>query len=183
MRTTYLASDYIYLLEAKIKECASIVQDDRVLPHTYDKTRSQWFIQRGGLMDKDTTLFKDQKASQKASQAMALCENGQIEFRLCFRERAKTREIEIVNYRLSFLNLPDNPNNIQSLRYDYSTGQQRGPGWDDELGDNPEHPQAHLHINFTGNDRTANNLRMPTGQVGPILILRAFDYWYGETFL
>jgi hypothetical protein len=186
MRTTYLASDYIYLLKAKIKECASIAPNDRVLPYTYDKTRTQWFIQRGGQMDQDTTLFKDQKDRLKASQAMALRENGQIIFRLYLREKDKAREIEIVKYNLAFLNLPDNPNKIQSLRYDYSTGQQRGPGWDDDLGDNPEHPQAHVHINFAGNDRTANNLRMPTGQVYPILpilILQAFDYWYCETFI
>jgi hypothetical protein len=183
MKTRYSVNDYIHLLQTKIEGCASIEEDDRVLPYTYDKTRDQWFLQRGGPMDQETNLFKNQKASQKASQAMTLCENGQIEFRLWLRERDKTRELEIVNYRLAFLNLPDNPNKIQSFRYDYSTGQKRGPGWDDDLGDNPEHPQAHVHINFTGDDRTANNLRMPTGQVDPILILRAFDYWYGESFI
>ncbi len=105
-------------------------------------------------------------------------EGGQIEFYLCLRQPDKSSEAEIVRYRLAFLDLPENPNKIGSLRYDYSTGQGHGSGWDEELGDNPEHPQAHVHINFIGDDSTANNCRMPTGQVCPILILRAFDYWY-----
>lgn len=189
MMKTYSFNDYIGLLQTKIEGCASIEEDDRMLPHIYDKTKTEWVIQRDADKDKKgTTLFENNPA---ASRPMVLREGGQIEFYLRLRQLrqpnnlSKVEKVEIVHYRLTFLDLPKNPNNISSLRYDYSTSQKRGRDWDDDLGDNPGHPQAHVHINFkfTGSDGTANDLRMPTGQVCPILILRAFDYWYCETFL
>lgn len=95
MKTRYSVNDYIRLLQTKIENCASIAEDDRSLPDTYDKTKIQWFIQRGRLMDKDTTLFKN---VPKASQAMVLRENGEIEFYLSLRQpNRKNSVVEIVN--------------------------------------------------------------------------------------
>lgn len=161
--------NYIQLFQSQIECCSSVQSDDRKIVYRQGDKRT-WYIRRSGdVTKKGFDILKNPKANQP----LLLGENGLIDFSVLIRERPKNT-IEIVYYRICFMNLPENNNKINELRYDYSQGQQRGEGWDDELNDNPQHPQAHIHINFCSN----NDCRMPTQAVCPILVLRAFDHWY-----
>lgn len=90
--------------------------------------------------------------------------------------------MEVVAYRVALFDLPSNDNRIESLRFDQSEGRPGWHGWDDVIDDNPEHPWAHMHINFHLTP-DANDFRMPTGRVCPILLLLTIDHWYLRTFV
>ena len=84
---------------------------------------------------------------------------------------------------LSKLKTPSGRRNgirIYVFRYDKTAGLPKEKGWNDDLRDNPQHPHCHLHLNYdvTG----ANDLRLPTGSVSPILLMAAFDHWYHSTY-
>ncbi len=105
-----------------------------------------------------------------------LTDGGAIDLYMKIRNVDDKEEIEIQNYRIAIFDIPDNDNDIKSIRYDYDLSQKYGKGdnWDDELKDNPQHPLFHMHINFMKN----NDCRMAVGRLCPILALRTFDHWY-----
>ena len=168
------AQQFVQLLAARVGQCASIDPEDRTIPVKYDVGRSVWVFRRGS----EDPLFQD---DEKSRNPLALIQGGRIELYIRIRE-LKQRTAEVVAYRLAFFNLPGNANQITSLRYDQGQGYPKGQGWDDVLADNPEHPHAHLHMNFHSSEET-NHCRLPTGPVCPILLLRSFDHWYYSTFI
>jgi hypothetical protein len=89
-------------------------------------------------------------------------------------------EVEIEAYRITVEGLAENPNGIHAFRYDKTQGLPQGQGWDGDLKDNPQHPHCHLHLNYRVHG--ANDLRLPTGAVSPVLLLAAFDHWYYSTY-
>ncbi|MFH1919682.1 MAG: hypothetical protein ABIP48_07365 [Planctomycetota bacterium] len=178
MTTIASARQYVEQLKARVFRCSSIAPEDRItLPSRFDETRSTWVVLRG--FDAPEELFGNDPA---VFSPLELTHGGSMSLHVRVREiqTQRSRAVEVVTYRLALVGIPDNPNNIQSLRFDKPEGLPRGRGWDEELGDNPEHPHAHVHFNFF--PPGDNDCRMPTASVCPILLLSAFDYWYYTTF-
>ncbi len=178
MRQDLSARAYIQLLNARIGHCKSILPEDRAIPTKSDSKQRVWILRRGGI-GKEDPLFDDELAQQP----LILLKGGRIEFYLRLRLLArKQHQVEIASYRVAFFGLPNNSNHIRSFRYDQSEGQPRDEGWDDDIGDNPMHPWAHLHVNFAENSHS-NDFRLPTGPICPILLMCAFDRWYCSNFV
>jgi hypothetical protein len=118
-------------------------------------------------------------------QPLTLVSGGILRFRAQIREVKEkySLRVEVEEYRMCVeeLDTEGNPNRMECFRYDRPAKPPQGHGWDDDLDDNPQHPHGHLHINFASTG--ANDLRMPTGLVCPILLIKAFDYWYYETYV
>lgn len=178
MTGDFTVSGYIQLLQARVGQCASIEPDDRVVPAKPDPKRDVWIIRRGRTFSGDQLFENDNQAQQP----FQLVQGGRLEFYVRIRERRPGPSMEVVAYRIALFDLPENDNRIESLRFDQSEGQPRRGGWDEEIGDNPEHPWAHMHLNFHLTP-DANDCRMPTGRVCPILLLRTIDHWYFTTFV
>ena len=179
MTTNGSAREYVERLLTHLRCCASIEPEQRTsLPHRFDEKGNAWIVVRG--FDAFKELFQD---DSEVANPFELIHGGQLRLQVRVRELARTgkRLTEITAYCLSILDLSSNPNNVQCLRFDKPEGQPRGDGWEQELGDNPRHPWAHLHVNFVAGI-AANDCRLPTGPLCPILLLRAFDYWYCSTF-
>ena len=175
------AVDYFHRLQSAIEGCKSIAPEDRAFSHRKDASKRIWLVVRG--FEVPQSLFG---ADPLAAKPFGLVRGGALRFRVQIREeRAKhaTTGVEVVEYRFHVdgLDKDGNPNQVECFRYDRPAGQRRGLGWDADLDDNPEHPHGHLHINFLVPD--ANELRMPTGVVCPILLIKAFDYWYYTTYV
>ncbi len=176
MQIDYSINEYIELLRTQVALCSSLNDYEVTLP--YKQANEQLFIICRSRSDVDNTLFKE---SPEAGTPIDLSRNGQVDLYLRLHRLDKNK-IEIQNYRLAAFGIPDNDNKISSIRYDYTSNidaESKKPTWDDDLGDNPQHPMSHLHINF----KQENNCRFAVGQVSPILVLRAFDHWYYETFI
>jgi hypothetical protein len=170
------AREYVEQLKARVSRCASITPADRAtVPAKFDTNRSTWVVTRG--FDGPEELFGDDPA---VVTPFKLTCGGQMSLKVRVRERRHRppATVEVVDYRLRLIGIPDNPNSIRSLRFDKREGQHRGAGWDDELQDNPQHPHAHVHFNFLDD----NDCRLPTASICPLLLLTAFDYWYCTTF-
>ena len=165
------ATRFVQMIAACVSRCETFDPEDRVVATRHDQTRRVWIIGRG-LNHDQGSLFSGNPIAQRP---IKLISGGTVALYISIRERKS--QAEIVSYRLAITNLPNNPNDIRSLRYDRSEGHPSGIGWDDDLNDNPHHPWAHLHVNFT-NTQDANGLRLPTGNLHPILLMRAFDHWY-----
>jgi len=171
------ARQYVNQLKASVSRCASIAPKDRLtVPARFDETGHTWVVVRG--FDGSEELFGNDPA---VPCPFELINGGKMRLSVQIRETGKTRRptVEVVSYRLLWVDIPNNPNDIESLRYDKPESQRRGAGWDEDLQDNPQHPHAHVHLNFL--PPGANDCRMPTASVCPILLLRAFDHWYYTT--
>lgn len=175
------AREYVQRLIAAISKCACIDPNDRsILPARYDASRTKCLIVRG--FDVPGTIFANDSS---ACSPFALVHGGILRFRARVREirNRPAREVAVEGYyrfQVDDLDTSGNPNQVGCFRYDRPEGQPRGDGWEHDLGDNPQHPHAHLHINYL--TPGANDLRMPTGPVSPLLLFRAFDYWYNNTY-
>lgn len=173
------ARQYVQHFKAMVSRCASIDPEDRLtLPCKHDETGSTWVVIRG--LDARGQLFGD---DQVVSHPFMLVFGGRMSLHVRVRDKApRNRQptVEVVSYRLSLVEIPDNPNGIQSLRFDKPEGQPQGAGWDEDLQDNPQHPHAHVHFNFL--PPGDNDCRLPTASVCPLLLLSAFDHWYYATF-
>jgi hypothetical protein len=174
---TLTMNGYIQLLQARVGQCSSIDSNDRILPVTRDSRGTACIVRRGSRLQRDDLFANDRRAAVP----FRLARGGELEVYLRLRPRAKDL-VEVVAYRLALVALPSNPNGIDCLRFDRSEGKPGGEGWDEDLGDNPHHPWAHLHVNFAS-AVDANACRMPTGSVCPIVVLRAFDHWYYQSFV
>jgi hypothetical protein len=171
MNSDYTALKFLQLLKARIGSCWSIEREDRVVPMKPDPAHKVWVVLRGEA-GPNAHLFGD---DEKAELPFHLVRGGEISLYIHIRERAD-RRIELRYYRVSIC-LPENPTGVTSLRFENDNTGRHGPSWDADLQDNPEHPLNHLHINFLkGID--ANKCRMPTGEICPIVLLMAVDYWY-----
>jgi hypothetical protein len=171
------AREYVQRLIAAISKCACIDTNDRSVPTRSDEGHTEYFIVRG--FDVPGKMFANDLS---AGSPFTLVRGGKLKFRAHIREihnRAAT-EVQVVVQGYSFqvdgLDTDGNPNRVGCFRYDRPAGQPRGDGWENDLGDNPRHPHAHLHINYL--TLGANDLRMPTGFVPPLLLFKAFDHWY-----
>lgn len=154
--------------------CSSVDSEDINLPYT--KNGRTWFICRTSS-EVESPFSKN---SPEAGKPIELNKNGQLELYIKFHETESGIEIE--KYRIAAYGIPENNNKISSIRYDYTNNiqaERKKIGWDHSISDNPQHPMSHLHINFMDE----NNCRLAAGQLSPILALRAFDYWYYETFV
>ena len=177
------AHEYVRWFQANVSLCAAIPAEERVnLLARPLRQRDMWLIARG--TDEARELVEENPAARSPFE---LVRGGRLSLAVRVEETGKSRQkssptIEVVKYSLRFLDLPTNDNSIRCLRFDKPEGQPRGGGWEDELGDNPQHPWAHLHVNFAASE-AANECRMPTGSVCPILLLRTFDHWYCSTFM
>jgi len=171
--------EYVQLFKAYVSRCGAIPAEDRSsIVAKPVKRRNIWLIARGISGDKGLA-----EMDPVASSPFELIHGGRLALEVRVREirQRASRATEVIAYRFSCSELPRNPNGIECLRYDKPEAQRRGGDWDKELGDNPRHPWAHLHVNFA-TSTTANDSRLPTGRVCPILLLRAFDFWYCSTF-
>jgi hypothetical protein len=173
------ARSYIDLLCSSIQRCSSIADTDRTIPVRAVTGSRAFLLCRGVCGGGAAGLFEGDAV---ASRSIQLARGGTIDLFLRLRELDSQR-IEVASYNVVFRSLPSsgNPNSLHSLRYDKAGGKPRGLGWDDDLADNPQHPWAHLHINFDVSG-TANDCRMATASTCPILIIKAFDHWYYSTF-
>jgi hypothetical protein len=168
---------YIQLLEARLGACASVAPEERRVAVRHDVNRNTWLIRRAPEPAEEKSLFGDTLAFQP----IPLLRGGAIELFVRLRQPQKGH-VEIAHYRIAFLNLPINDNGVHTLRYDQSVGQPHNDGWDNDLMDNPEHPWAHLHVNFA-HTQAANALRLLTSHICPILLLRNFNHWYYDTYI
>ncbi len=173
--------EYVQRFMASLLCCEAIPSEDRakVLSKPVHG-QNDWLIARGTY--RNSLLAEEDPV---VAEPFELINGGRLALKVRLREigQGRSQRVDVVAYEFSILGLPQNPNGLQCLRYDKPEGQPRGDGWDDDLGDNPHHPWAHLHINFAPEpaDLKANELRLPTGSVCPALLLRAFDYWYCTT--
>ncbi len=165
------ARHYMDLLKAAVARCSAIDPEDRLtLPvKRFHGRTDDWVAVRG--TDREGSLFGN---DPKAGVPFQLLDGGSLA--IWVRVRTSGSGVKVVAYSFALQSLSTNPNGLDCLRYDMPEGQPRGLGWDAELKDNPQHPHAHLHLNFMEPD--GNDLRLPTGPVCPLLFLRAFDYWY-----
>ena len=168
---------YIQQLVAAIGKCASITPDDRNdLPRQPVADGSTWLIARG---------FTDGRMGSwpnSATSPFRLIHGGELTLYLRIRQAGSRSRpaVEIEAYLMQVVDLDKNPNGIDAIRYDKPEGLPKGPGWDHDLQDNPQHPHCHLHVNYRVPD--ANDLRLPTGPVSPVLLLATFDHWYYSTY-
>ena len=173
------ACAYVQRFEAAVSQCSCIMPSDRNnIPTHFDDKRNVCIIVRG--FDSRIGLFENNPITTKPFE-LVFGGNLTVYVRIRNIRTSGTSELEICSYRFCVRDLKGNCNGITSFRYDKPEGQPRDSNWDKELGDNPLHPWAHLHINFD-QDANANECRLPTGPICPILLLRAFNHWYRKTF-
>ena len=172
------ARQYVQLFKASVSHCGAISPEDKANIAARPIARANaWLIARG--TDRNKELAEEDPA---AVEPFALSHGGRLSLEVEVQEsgQRQSQSVEIPKYRISIFDLPENSNGLHCLRYDKDSEQRWRANWDGDLDDNPWHPLAHLHINFTA-DPQANELRLPTGSVCPALLLRAFDYWYCTT--
>jgi hypothetical protein len=168
---------YIHRLVATVGKCSSIEPQDRADMHRQPLADgTTWLVGRGSP-DARIRSWPD-----AATRPFGLIHGGVVHLYLRIRQvriRSKSA-VEVEAYQIRIEDLAKNPNALVALRYDKTAGLPKGQGWDDDLQDNPNHPYCHLHLNYTTPD--ANDLRLPTGHVSPLLLLAAFDHWYCSTY-
>jgi len=173
--STLSPNSYVQILRARVEGLRSLAREDKKLPVAQAEGGKIWIVERSES-ENASGLFVNDPTAQTAFQ---LTKGGHLN--LSLRLRTKSDGLaEVASYRIAVRQLPTNVNAIESLRYDKSEGQPRRD-WDDQLNDNPQHPWRHLHLNFDAS-QAANDLRLPTGEVDPILLLVSFDNWYCNTY-
>lgn len=173
------AAEYVRQLRAHVARCACVVPEERTILPARRLPDSRVMIIVRGLREFGHLLSDDPVAMEPFS----IVGGGTLSVAVRVRDARDARKprAEVLSYRVVAASLPDNDGELRSLRYDMQEGQPRGSGWEPDLNDNPQHPWAHIHVNFhQGGD--ANNCRLPTGMVCPVVLLRAFDFWYCSTF-
>ena len=169
-------SSYVQLLLARVQRLGSLPREDKKLPVVQADGGKIWIVKRSEI-DAPYELFENEPTAHTAFQLRG---GGQLDLFLRIRKNGDGLA-EVASYRIVVRQLPPtNDNSITSLRYDKSQGQPRRD-WDDELNDNPQHPWRHLHLNFDAS-QAANELRLPTGEVDPIILLASFDHWYCNAY-
>ena len=169
---------YLQQLDATIWNCSSISRDDRSdIPRQRVAHGSTCLISRGfsgGRMG----AWSDSSAMRP----FRLICGGELSLYLRIRQvgTGSDARVEIDAYRMQVVDLGTNHAGIDAIRYDKPERLPKGPGWDKDLQDNPQHPHCHLHLNYRVVG--ANDLRLPTGHVSPLLLLAAFDHWYYSTY-
>ena len=176
MTRAYTALQFVSLLKSRIGNCSSIELRDRNIPVKH-AAQKLWVALRGDAGGIAASLFEEDELAKEPFQ---LVSGGSIGLYIRIRER-QDKTIDVASYRID-VRVPDNSNGVSSLRFENDNSGKSGPGWDDDLQDNPEHPLNHLHINYLRGVE-ANKCRMPTGVICPIVLMRAVDYWYQCTFV
>jgi hypothetical protein len=170
------ARGYVQQLVVTIGKCASIARADRDdVPRRSVADGSTWVIARG-FMEGELASWPD-----AAVPPFHLIYGGVLHLYMRIRQVGTKSHptVEIDAYRIKVEDLAENPNGIGALRYDKTQGMPQFEGWDDDLKDNPHHPHCHLHLNYR--ELGANDLRLPTGPVSPVLLVATFDHWYYST--
>jgi hypothetical protein len=175
MTTGLSPNGYVQLLRARVERLRSLARKDKTLSVAQAAGGKMWIVKRSET-ENASELFANDPTAQTA---FHLTSGGHLDLFVRIREDG-ARLAEIVSYRIAVRQLPANDNSIASLRYDKSEGQPRRD-WDDQVNDNPQHPWRHLHLNFDAS-QAANDLRLPTGEMDPILFLVSFDHWYCNTY-
>ena len=176
MTSELTPKDYLRLLEERVAGLRSLARGDRSLPIVPARSGEAWLVRRSDSYG-DPGLFGNSPVAHKS---FALAKGGDLDLFLRVRKNGEGRA-EVASYRIAVHRLPSNGNNLVCLRFDKSQGQPRRDGWDEVLGDNPQHPWGHLHLNFDAS-QAANDLRLPTGEVDPIILLASFDHWYCSAY-
>ncbi len=171
------AKGYLQQLVATIGGCKSIERADREdVPRRALDDGITWLVARG-FTESEVTSWPD-----VAAPPFHLIGGGMLHLYMRIRQTGtrSSPQVEIDAYIIKLEGLAENPNGIHAFRYDKTAGLPKGEGWNDDLQDNPLHPHCHLHLNYDATD--ANDLRLPTGSVSPILLVAAFDHWYHSTY-
>jgi hypothetical protein len=167
---------YIQRMNAYLRSARSIIAhtelDTQVPAKQMAAAKNEtWVIGRG---DEYYAVTRDERGEQPYS----LLPQGRMHLFVRIKRKAidDTEGVEAVAYNLKFMDLCDNDNKVTSLRFDRSSGKP-GWNWDETLQENVEHPWQHLHVNFH-HSVLANDLRLITGFVCPIVAITNFAHWY-----
>ena len=168
-----MAQRYMQMLRAAVGSCSLLVAEDRELPIRQEGGGSHWVACRGVTSGRGAAILHDDPVAAKP---ITMNGGGEVSIyvRVC---QKRNNGMDLVAYRITVRGLRENVNGVSSFRYDRSEGRPPQDGWDEGLGDNPAHPWAHMHLNFDASE-TANGLRLPTGVVCPVVLLRALGYWH-----
>jgi hypothetical protein len=155
-----------------------VMPGERTVPYA-QQGKDTWVLCRGHI--EGNLAKKLFPGDDMVLRPLQLQWGGELQLYARLRQRKNGQGV-VAKAKLTCLGIPGaNPNKVLSLRYDWDEGKPSGNGWDDDLGDNFEHPWHHFHVNFDLSNE-ANELRMPLGPACMITFLRAFDYWYCKTF-
>ena len=165
---------YVQLLNTRVSRLAAFGDADLHIPAIEVKGTGSWIAGRGGEVH--GALLKHDPRSQVP---LSLRRGGTLETFLRV-EPFNRYQLHVVSYRIAIMDLPDNVYGLKSFRYDWRLRPTHDPETDPVLHDNPQHPHAHVHINFL--HPGDKDCRLPTGPICPILLLCAFDHWYCRTF-
>ncbi len=135
-----------------------------------------------GLEGVGLAEFEDQEV---AAAPIPIYDGGKFSFYMRYCVSAQN-EPEMVSFGIRFMNLCKSVNGVDSIRYDKNVGAAKGmPDFDEDIlpiGDAPSHPVCHVHVNYAVpnhiNIQADNDLRLPAGDVDPILVVRSVDHWY-----
>jgi hypothetical protein len=163
----FSTNEYFQLLKARLGKCTSIV--DARIAHRIVVPNEVLILKRGG---EPGNFFENDAL---ADTPLDLVGGGTIDLDVKIRRSQLRRKLVVEDYCIRIMNIPENENDITSLRYDVS--RDRGQDFDEVLQDNPVHPMFHLHVNFE-QGAEARALRLPTAKVCPISVLINFDRWY-----
>jgi hypothetical protein len=174
-------NEYLQLFRSAIGRCNSIPNGERHIPWKKTENGKVLLFNRGPQAPPN--IKESFKTDSIAMRPLGLEKGGSIEVFLQVQV-SESKAISVAAYRIAFLDIPQDGqgNRIQSLRFECEGKEDKKLGWDDELEDNPQHPNDHLHINFDASP-TANDLRLAVGRICPMVLIRSFDYWYWKTFV
>ena len=167
-------NDFIKKFENALNRCQIFISSGNIRSAVQQikpkKDKEIFYIGRG-LDENEIKIFQDKKL---ASDPLLIKEGGEFKFFI----RMNTSDLNLFEkYSFRFIGLTKSKNGIHSLRFDKDLNTLRGcSDWDDDMQDAPSHPVHHLHINFEDD----NQMRLPTGDIKPLMIIASIDYWYGQ---
>jgi len=171
-------NDFIKKFEHALNRCQIFISSGNIhfavqqAKSKKDKDKEIFYIGRG-LDENEIKNFQDKKL---ASDPLLIEKGGEFKF-LIKIIASQPNPPTIEKYSFRFIGLTKSKNGIHSLRFDKDLSvPRRRSDWDDDMKDAPSHPVHHLHINFEDD----NQMRLPTGDIKPLMIIASIDYWYGQ---
>jgi len=167
-------NSFIIKFENALNKCRIFIPSGNIrsaVQQIKPKKDKEIFCIGRGLDENEIKIFQDKKL---ASDPLLIKEGGEFKFFI----RMNTSDLNLFEkYSFRFIGLTKSKNGIHSLRFDKDLNTLRGcSDWDDDMQDAPSHPVHHLHINFEDD----NQMRLPTGDIKPLMIIASIDYWYGQ---
>jgi hypothetical protein len=170
-------NSFIIKFENALNKCRIFIPSD-IIRSAVQQARSKKgeeivYIGRG-LDENEIKIFQNDQ--YLASDPLLIEKGGEFKFLI---KIIATQEAPLIfeKYSLRFIGLTKSKNSIHSLRFDKDLNTpRRCDDWDDDMEDAPSHPTHHLHINFEKD----NQMRLPTGEINPLMIISSIDCWYGQ---